>query len=170
MPSSRSAKSKSSDAPPVRVFRGLLRTFGLMERVMQPYFARFGISGSQWGVLRNLHQAERDGGSGLRISALSERLLIRPPSVSGVVDRLERAGLVEREVDQTDQRARFVRMTGPGRELVQRVIAGHERQIASAMGALSPDELEHLDHLLARLGQHLELLANCRRPLLEVQS
>jgi MarR family 2-MHQ and catechol resistance regulon transcriptional repressor len=159
----------SSDAAPVRVFRGLLRAFGLMERVMQPYFARFGISGSQWGVLRNLHRAERESGSGLRISALSERLLIRPPSVSGVVDRLERAGLVEREVDPTDQRARFVRLTVAGRELVRRVLSGHERQIESAMAALGPDELEQLDRLLARLGQHLEQLAASRRPLLEAQ-
>src|SRR5690242_17939380 len=73
-----------------RAFRDLVRTIGLLERVMQPQFARFGISGSQWAALRALHRAEQEGHEGLRITDLSDRLLIRPPSVTGVIDRLER--------------------------------------------------------------------------------
>src|SRR6516165_1881415 len=82
--------------PTESTFRELVRTFGLVERVMQSHFARFGISGAQWGVLRNLHRAEQEGLPGLRLTDLSDRLLIRPPSVTGAVDRLERAGLVDR--------------------------------------------------------------------------
>src|SRR5437016_2507823 len=78
-------------------FREMIRVFGLLERVMQPYFARFGISGAQWGVLRNLHRAEQEGIPALRLTDLSERLLVRPPSVAGVVERLERSGLVARQ-------------------------------------------------------------------------
>src|SRR5262245_15454240 len=83
-------------SPAERALRELVHAFGLLDRVMQPYFAKFGISGSHWGVLRNLHRAEQEGLPGLRLTDLSERLLIRPPSVTGVVDRLERAGLVNR--------------------------------------------------------------------------
>src|SRR5438552_2577532 len=86
------SRSRSTEG----AFRELIRTLGLMERVMQPYFAQFGISGSQWGVLRALDRASEDGLPGLRLTDLSQRLLIRPPSVTGVVDRLERAGLVVR--------------------------------------------------------------------------
>src|SRR5438270_5216932 len=92
----------SAARPAEGAFRELIRVIGLVERVMQPYFARFGISGSQWGVLRQLHRAEEDGAPGLRLTDLSERLLIRPPSVTGVVDRLERAGLVVRDGSRTD--------------------------------------------------------------------
>src|SRR5262245_55410997 len=88
--------SSTTERPAVAAFRALLRNFGLVDRIMLPYFARFGISGSQWGVLRQLHRAEQEGLHGLRLTDLSERLLIRPPSVTGVVDRLERAGLVMR--------------------------------------------------------------------------
>ena len=72
--------------PTENAFRELIRTFGLVERVMQPYFASFGITGSQWGALINLHRAEQDGSPRLRLSALGERLLIRPPSVTGLID------------------------------------------------------------------------------------
>jgi DNA-binding MarR family transcriptional regulator len=140
----------------VHAFRELLRTYGLIERVMQPYFSRYGISGSQWGVLRNLHRAEQEGVTGLRISALGERLIIRPPSVSGVVDRLERAGLVSRASDPSDQRARFVRLTAAGRLLVARVLEAHARQIEAVLGGLKESEQARLQRLLARLGEHLE--------------
>src|SRR5919108_5259971 len=88
--------------PAEGAFRELLRVLGLLERVMQPYFAQFGISGSQWGVLRNLHRAEEEGLPGLRLTELSDRLLVRPPSVTGAVDRLVRAGLVAREASVSD--------------------------------------------------------------------
>src|SRR5881227_1384167 len=101
------AKAKSTaPKPSEQALRSLIRTLGLLDKVMQPYFARFGISGSQWGVLRNLHRAEAEGLPGLRLTDLSERLLIRPPSVTGVVDRLERLALVVRESVSGDLRAR----------------------------------------------------------------
>src|SRR5258706_7191522 len=81
---------------PETAFRALIRSFGLLERVMQPYFARFGISGAQWGVLRQLHRAEGEGLAALRMTELSKRLLIRLPSATGVIDRQVRSGLVSR--------------------------------------------------------------------------
>ena len=147
-----------ADAIAVRAFRELLRTYGLVERVMQPYFGRFGITGSQWGVLRNLHRAGQEGLAGLRVTALSERLLIRPPSVTGAVDRLERAGLVARESDPTDQRAKCVRLTAAGRKLVQNVLEAHEQQIEAVLGGLPAADQAQLLRLLTRLGRHLESL------------
>ena len=149
-----------TDSITVRVFRELLRTYGLVERVMQPYFGRFGISGSQWGLLRNLHRAEQEGHSGLRLSALSDRLLIRPPSVTGAVDRLERLRLVVRTSDPTDQRAKSVRLTPAGRKLVETVLRAHEQQIENVLSGLSVGDQAHLHRLLTRLGRHLEGLAN----------
>ncbi len=123
---------------------------------MQPYFAQFGISGSQWGVLRNLHRAEQEGLPGLRLTDLSDRLLIRPPSVTGVVDRLERAGLVVRDGSPFDMRAKQVALTAKGRELVERILAVHGQQIEAILGVLKPAEQTELHRLLTRLEQPLE--------------
>jgi len=142
--------------PTEAAFRELIRILGLLERVMQPYFARFGISGSQWGVLRSLHRAEEEGRAGLRLTDLSDRLLIRPPSVTGVVDRLERAALVVRDGSRTDLRAKQVALTPQGRQLVERVLAVHGRQINAVLGGLNPDEQAELHRLLSQLGQHLD--------------
>jgi DNA-binding MarR family transcriptional regulator len=143
------------EKPNEAAFRALIRTCGLLARVMQPYFARFGISGSQWGILRVLHRAETDGESGLRLTDLGERVLIRPPSVTGAVDRLQRQGLVVRDPSAKDQRVKQVRLTSGGRRLVGRVLKGHAEQVSTALAALSLSEQKELLRLLERLGSHL---------------
>src|SRR5262249_41551538 len=136
--------------------REFVRIVGLLERVMQPYFARFGISGSQWGLLRALYRADQEGMSVLRLTDLSERLLIRAPSVSGAVDRLERAGLVARDSSAADHRAKHVALTPKGRQLMEKILAVHGRQVATVLGGLSSHEQKQFYSLLRRFGQHLE--------------
>jgi DNA-binding MarR family transcriptional regulator len=152
----------NSGTPPTSAetaFRSFIRTFGLVERAMQSHFQAFGISGSQWGVLRNLHRAEEAGEGGLRLTDLSHRLLIRPPSVTGAVDRLEDAGLVARTAVPGDLRAKRVALTAEGRAVVERVLTVHGRQIAKVMAGLSTDEQHELNRLLTRLGENLQLSA-----------
>jgi DNA-binding MarR family transcriptional regulator len=145
-------------APPDSAFRELIRIFGLLERQMNPYFARFGISGAQWGVLRQLHRAEQEGITGLRLTDLSDRLLVRPPSVTGVVDRLERSGLVQRDSVSTDLRAKQVRLTTRGRAVVERVLEVHPSQIDRVMSGLNQKEQGELGRLLYKLRLHLSTL------------
>ena len=139
--------------------RSLMRTLGLLERVMQPYFSRFGITGSQWGVLHALHRAEADGLPGLRLTDLSERLIIRPPSVTGVIDRLERLALVVREAVAGDLRAKQVRLTPQSRQLIDRVLVGHAAQIDAVLGGLTDGDHAELHRLLESLNSHLESMA-----------
>jgi DNA-binding MarR family transcriptional regulator len=136
-------------------FKEFLRVFGLMERIMQAHFARFGISGSQWGVLRVLDRAQKGGQPGLRVTDLSDQLLIRPPSVTGAIDRLERAGLVERHSTPLDQRVKQVSLTSQGCELVDRALGAHQKQISAVLGGLNSKEQAEFGRLLAQLGHHL---------------
>jgi DNA-binding MarR family transcriptional regulator len=140
-------------------FRAFIRTYGLLERVMNPFFAQFGISGAQWGVFRSLQRAEAEGREALSVTELSERLLIRPPSVTGVIDRMVREDYVTRRALPTDMRVKQIRLTPKGRELVQRVAGGLQHQIERTLAGLSADEQVELQRLLVVLGRHLETLA-----------
>jgi DNA-binding MarR family transcriptional regulator len=153
------ANAVLENRPAESAFRSLIRTIGLIDRVMHPYFARYGISRSQWSVLRALHRSATSGVAGLRLTDLSEQLLIRPPSVTGVIDRLERIGLVAREQMPDDLRARRVCLTPRGRQMVNRVLQAHSEQIDSVMGALTSNQQRELNGLLSRLGTHLEGLS-----------
>jgi DNA-binding MarR family transcriptional regulator len=125
---------------------------------MEPYFALHGISSSQWGVLRSLMRAEGEGLAGLRLTDLGERLLVRPPSVTGVVDRLLRLGLVTRTTTSADLRTKQVSLTDAGRRLVDGARPGQVERIHAILTVLSEDEQEQLRAVLERVGDHLEIL------------
>jgi DNA-binding MarR family transcriptional regulator len=91
----------------------------------------------------------------LRLTDLSDSLLVRPPSVTGVVDRLQRMGLVARKASHKDQRAKLVSLTGAGRKLVEKVREGHADQVQKVLAVLSIPEQHELHRLLDRLGEHL---------------
>jgi DNA-binding MarR family transcriptional regulator len=140
------------------VFHSLLRTWGLLRHIQDPYFARFGISASQWGILRVLQRAAQAGESGLPLKELSQRLLIQPPSVTGVVDRLERQGMVKRYSSKADLRVRHLSLTTRGRRLVAKVLAVHPQQIQSLFAGLPLSEQATMLELLRRLEAHLGIL------------
>ena len=139
--------------------RAVVRSFGLLRRVMDKYFAQFGVSTSQWAVLRVLHRAEAEGFEALRLTDLGDRLLVRPPSVTGVVDRLQRLGLIARSKSAEDQRVKEVRLTVAGRAKIQRVLEQLPEQHELVLGELSGGERVELQRLLGILAGRLQRLA-----------
>ena len=92
----------------------------------------------EYGVLYALSTAP----DGLRISALSDDVLLTQPGMSRLVARLEQRGLVERGDDPDDARACRIRLTPAGVETQHRVGAAHARSVATAMTrALDPEQL-----------------------------
>lgn len=145
---------------PESAFGSLVKTLGLLKRVMEPHFAQFGISGAQWGVLYALHRCEQDHGpAALRLTDLGDRLIVRPASITGTVDRLQRLGLVARSASETDHRAKHVTLTAPGRLLVAKVLQHHPAQVHRVLEGLTAPEQADLQRLLDRLVSHLEPLA-----------
>jgi DNA-binding MarR family transcriptional regulator len=95
------------------------------------------------------------GTGGLRQNELAERLAVEPPTVSRLVQRLERDGLVRRTDDPEDARAVQVELTDAGhakRKQVAACWAEHEDDLAAALDADEADTLRHLlQKVLARL-------------------
>ncbi len=149
-------KAKRVEMPSQNGYRALVRVTGLLDRVMQPYFNRFGISRSQWACMRVLYRAEHEGMPGLRPVDLGRRLLVRPPSITGLIDRLRRLGYVMSISTSTDARGKEVRLTARGRGLVDQILVGHGSQIAAVMGGLDAAGQQQLNGLLQRLAEHLE--------------
>ena len=91
---------------------------------------------------------------------MGKRLLIQPPSVTGVVDRLERLGFVKRSPSKTDLRVRYLTLTLQGRDLMAKVLEGHAERIQSLFAGLQPNEQETMLTLLKRLEAHLGTLVS----------
>jgi DNA-binding MarR family transcriptional regulator len=71
--------------------------------------------------------------NGLRITELGEDVLLTQPGMSRLIARMEERGLVERADDDTDRRARRVRLTAKGARVQRRVGANIARRVAEAM-------------------------------------
>jgi DNA-binding MarR family transcriptional regulator len=154
-------KQKSVSVSPAvseAVLHSFLRAWGLLRQAQDPYFARFGISASQWGILRVLQRAELKGETELPLKEVGARLLIQPPSVTGVVDRLERLGFVKRSPSKTDLRVRHLSLTPQGRDRMAQVLGGHAERIQLLFAGLQPQEQETMLSLLRRLEAHLGTL------------
>lgn len=148
--------SADSDSP----LREFVRAFGLVERVMHPYFQSYGVTGSQWGMLRTLYRAWQEGEAGLRLKDLSSRLLVRPPSVTSTVTRLQCAGLISRERSPDDGRSWLIRLTPKGLLLVQRVLEKHDAQLQLLLSGLSATQQDSLFQLMRQWSTHLQRLAD----------
>jgi DNA-binding MarR family transcriptional regulator len=104
-----------------------------MNRLARDALAPHGITPSQYAVMRGLY--ERDGQTGAEISAA---LVIDSATLTGVLDRLERAGLLARRPDGEDRRVNRLELTEKGRGLMPALdaaINGVNEEADRRMGA-----------------------------------
>ncbi len=88
---------------------------------------------------------------GTRLSALAERAQIAKQTATTLVDRLERAGYVERVPDPTDGRARLVRMTARAQSVLPIARAEEARIEAEWRAHLGPELMDQLRQALTSL-------------------
>ncbi len=85
---------------------------------------------------------------GLSQQELAERLYVTKGNVSGLVDRLVEAGLVERRPLPGDRRSHALHLTDKGRELASQGIKAQRDYVERTLGRLKDGELAALDHLV----------------------
>ena len=96
---------------------------------------------------------------GLSRAELAAEEGISAPAMSGHVDRLERAGLLERLRSSDDRRRVGLRLTDDGERLMRRVRARRTTWLADRLKALEPSELEAIEVAVPALMQLLEARA-----------
>jgi DNA-binding MarR family transcriptional regulator len=100
------------------------------------------------GVLRMLGQS-----SGISQQELAARLETHASRLVGLVDTLEKRGLVERQSSATDRRVHALHLTEPGRHILQQLGAMAREHDDTMCEELSPEERTQLFALLARIAQ-----------------
>ncbi|GAA4067787.1 MarR family winged helix-turn-helix transcriptional regulator [Actinomadura miaoliensis] len=92
-----------------------------------------------------------DTGEPMRPGELAARLAVEAPHVSRLVQRLEKAGYVERVPDAHDRRAQRVRLRAEGRDAVECIRAVGRRWMHEALGSWSEGERRLLAELVNRM-------------------
>jgi DNA-binding MarR family transcriptional regulator len=135
-------KQESQDRA-VRVWFRFLRLESRLRVAVAERLREIGLSVPQCDVLTTLTEAE-----GISQQELAKRLYVTKGNISGLLDRLERAGLVERRSTAADRRQYAIYLTHPGREAAEKAIAVQHALIAATLGQLSPEKLAAFEDLL----------------------
>lgn len=125
----------------------LLQLVRELRREVHP----LGITGGQVSLLV---QIKRKPKIGVRDLAALER--VSPAAISGAVDRLERAGLIQRRADKTDRRRQGLSVSPAGERVLRAVKRRRTAWLASKLENLSPEELEAIDAAVEPLAFLLE--------------
>jgi DNA-binding MarR family transcriptional regulator len=141
-------------SPKVEAFINILLTSDQFEHRLARLLRDFDLTPSQYNVLRIL----RGEGKPLPCLEVATRMIQQVPAITGLVDRLEKQGLVERERCSEDRRVVYVSITREALALIKKVdnplAALHE----ALLGHLTERDLQQLIRLLekARAGASLK--------------
>ena len=119
------------------------------ERVARPH----GLTEAQLNVLMLL-KYQCSGGE-LDQSSLGRMLVVNRSNVTGLVDRMERAGWVRRAPDAADRRVKRVSLTAEGKQVLRAAERAYLRRVDEVVGGLTDPEKAALRTLLQKIRNKL---------------
>jgi MarR family transcriptional regulator, organic hydroperoxide resistance regulator len=134
-------QSKPFPRPSAEAFLGILRTAAVLEHHLAEVLKPYGITSTQYNVLRILRGAGKAGMCGRDIG---ERLISRVPDISRLLDRMEDMDLIHRERDAKDRRQITARITSKGLGLLERATPELELVESTRLASIDPDSLQGL--------------------------
>jgi DNA-binding MarR family transcriptional regulator len=136
------------DVASVEACLAFLRTTADVQAALETHFARYELSMGKFTLLMQLSQADEQG---LTPSECAERSGVTRATITGLLDGLERDGLVERQSRRDDRRMLSVHLTEKGRELLARMLPDHFCRTTQLMAHLTTSEKKTLIELLQKL-------------------
>lgn len=129
-------------------YLNLVRTSAELNHSLEQFLKPFGITQSQYNVLRILRGA---GAEGLGRNQIAERMVTPTPDASRLLDRLEESGWVRRKRGKEDRRQVTSCVTAAGLKLLKKlddpITAFHQSQFPG----ISKTDLHHLTRILSKL-------------------
>jgi DNA-binding MarR family transcriptional regulator len=134
------------DVSSIAVLSRVTRIARHLERARHRALAELGTDAMTLDVLATL----RRSGAPFRLTAgeLQRAALITSGAVTQRLDRLEAAGLVRRQRGGPDKRSVYVSLTGTGRALIDKILAGLMQREERLLDPLTPGQRQHLQELL----------------------
>lgn len=135
------------DDPYLSLLRPLVEAYLALYRVGNRHIQSLGLTPGQFDVI-----AELEGTAGLTCGQLSENTLTTKGTLTGVLDRLESRGLLQRESVDGDRRSTNIQLTPKGKDFFDQVFPVHaEFMKPFFVQALKPSEVEVAKRLLRHI-------------------
>lgn len=120
--------------------------------LFRPVLKQFSLTEQQWRIIRELNESEHGE---MEIGQIARECCILSPSLSGMLERMEQSGLIQRHRDALDQRKVRVSLTPSSRQLVKQIsplVDARYREIEARIGKQALAQVyEMLDGITASL-------------------
>jgi MarR family transcriptional regulator, organic hydroperoxide resistance regulator len=140
----REVSAKGADVD--RILETLVYLYTESRRVTKDLARQVGLTGPQVTAIKVLENFGE-----LSLTDLSARMSATNSTVTGIADRMERDGLVERIRSETDRRVVRIRLTERGRELAGRIPVASMTLFAEALRSLDEHDRRDLTRILRKL-------------------
>ena len=141
---------KDIQLPEGAVVYALARTHHLVMQKLAKVYTRFGLSVISFNLLVLLQRGKEPGSFTQR--TIGKRLVVSPSDMTGLIDRLEKRGLVRR-IPGKDRRSKLLQITPKGSKLVDEVWPHHAVAIKRLADAFSAHEAQVMARTMARVRQ-----------------
>jgi len=142
-------KKTPFELPEQEAVLNVLRTADQLQIRFARLFRKYGLTPQQYNVLRIL----RGEGRPLPILEVAARMITVVPGITGLIDRLEAANLVERKRCDEDRRVIYVAIAPQALEILARIDLPLNLLHKQVLGHMSADELTTLSRLLEKARQ-----------------
>ena len=126
--------------------RNLVSAYQSFERYSAPDVKAMGLTTTQFDVIATLGNQPP-----MTCKDLGEKTLVTKGTLTGVLERLEVKGILERKLNPEDARSQMIGLTKKGQQLFEKVFPEHLQHLQKAFGQLSKQDLHDLTQSLQKL-------------------
>jgi MarR family transcriptional regulator, 2-MHQ and catechol-resistance regulon repressor len=116
--------------------RNLVSAYQAFERYSAPDVKAMGLTTTQFDVIATLGNQPP-----MTCKDLGEKTLVTKGTLTGVLERLEAKGILERKLNPEDARSQIIGLTQAGQALFEKVFPAHLQHLEKAFSKLSDKEL-----------------------------
>ncbi|MEO8102627.1 MAG: MarR family transcriptional regulator [Betaproteobacteria bacterium] len=128
------------------VIRELIECARAFEHCSNEHVRELQLTSAQFDIIATLGNTD-----GMTCKELGEKTLITKGTLTGVLDRLEGKGLLERTPSPDDGRSWITRLTARGQSLFERIFPAHIRHLDPLFANITDSELAAMQKQLRRL-------------------
>jgi MarR family transcriptional regulator, 2-MHQ and catechol-resistance regulon repressor len=136
----------AAQQPFMATVRELVRAYQAFDLYSDANIRSLGLTSPQFDVIATLGNT-----SGLLMHQLAEKTLVTKGTLTGIVDRLEKKGLVRREVPEHNRRCFLIVLTDAGEALFETVFPNQISHLKASFEQLSAAELAEINQALQKL-------------------
>ena len=146
----------SADVNAFRAHLAIVRSGNRLSQAVGQYLSsHFGLNSARYSLLRALYFTD---GHRLPQSEVARAMNVTSPNVTQLIDALEREGLVERVISESDRRVTYARLTPAGEQRCAELIPAMARFMQESCAPLTSEEMDLLTELLGRFRHNLTQL------------